>query len=341
MPTGDRDHNKLDVIAPRDTIERDLLNIWKDLLKQTDIGVRDNFFDLGGHSLLAVQLMQRIDAVFNRQLPLDILWASDGSIAALASFVRDEPQSGAFPELVPIKTGSRRPLFVMFNVGGNLHQYFELARALDTEQAVYGVQARGVYGKLRPDHTVEAMARHCIDSMRNVQPQGPYLVAGFCTGGIIAFEVARQLNAAGQRVALLALIDTAAPKDNAVERWLDEIATMRRDGIDVRQLQELAYFSALHPLGLGRFRQLRTIGEAHRWGFWSYRPRPYAHPIELFVAESSIGQDSGSKLGWDRWARGAIDVHRLPGGHADLVKPPIVNDLSARLQDRIYRAEKG
>ncbi len=341
MPAGERDDSKLDVIAPRDAIERDLVNIWRDLLKQTSIGVRDNFFDLGGHSLLAVQLMKRIDAVFNRQLPLDILWTSDGSIEAVANLMRDAPQPGAFPELVPIRTGSRRPLFMMFNVGGNLHQYFELARGLDAEQAVYGVQARGVYGSSPPDHRVEAMARHCIESMRSLQPEGPYLVAGFCTGGVIAFEVAQQLTAAGQRVALLALLDTHAPKANAVGWWLDEIAAMRRDGLNLRQLQELAYFSALDPLGLGRLRQLRTIGEAHRWGFWSYRPRPYTHAIELFVAEASAGQTTADKLGWTRWAHGVIRVHRLPGGHADLVKSPIVSDLSARLQESIDRAGIG
>jgi len=85
-------------------------------------------------------------------------------------------------------------------------------------------------------------------------------------------------------------------------------------------------------LKLRRLRQLRTTGEAHRWAHWSYRPRPLATPIELFITEESVGQTTTDNLGWYRWSRGAIRVHRLAGGHTDLVKPPIVDDLAARLQ---------
>ena len=96
----------------------------------------------------------------------------------------------------------------MHTMGGNLFHYYELARHLHAEQTVYGLQARGVFGTGRPDHTIEAIAAHCIESMRTVQPDGPYLVAGYSSGGVVAFEVAQQLAAAGQQVALLALLDT-------------------------------------------------------------------------------------------------------------------------------------
>ena len=198
-PPGERDETKSDLIAPHDKFELHLVKIWEDLLQLDRIGIRDNFFDLGGHSLLAVQLMDRIDQAFHRRLPLDTLWFRGGTIETLARILRDEVPSGPDTGLFLMKKGSRRPLFVVHTMGGNLFHYYDLARHLDAEQTVYGLQARGVYGTGRPDDTIEAIATHCIESMRTVQPQGPYLVAGFSSGGVVAFEVAQQLVAAGQR----------------------------------------------------------------------------------------------------------------------------------------------
>ena len=101
------------------------------------------------------------------------------------------------------------------------------------------------------------------------------------------------------------------------------------------------YFAVLHPLKLRRLRQLRTTEEAHRWAHWSYRPKPTTIPIELFIAEASVGQSTADNLGWSHWSQGAICIHRLPGMHTDLVKPPIVDDLAARLQACIDLAAPG
>jgi amino acid adenylation domain-containing protein len=328
-------------VAPRDNVELHLVKIWEDLLKRQSIGVRDNFFDLGGHSLLAVQLMKRIDVTFNRTLELDLLWSTDGSVEALAKVLRDGFRAGDNPELIPIKTGARRPLFVMFTIAGRLFFYYELARRLAPEQAVYGLQARGVFDAGRPDTTIPSIAAHCIDTMRKLQPHGPYLLAGYSAGGVVAYEVAQQLVAAGQKVELLALLDTFAPPATIMGRLRRGLMSLVRGKSDLRQLQELAYFAVLHSLKLGRLRQLRTTGEAHRWAHWSYRPAPSATPIELFVAEKSVAEAVADGLGWTRWTKGSIRIHRLPGSHTDLVKPPIVDDLAARLQACIDAAVQG
>jgi thioesterase domain-containing protein len=94
---------------------------------------------------------------------------------------------------VSIKSGTRRPLFVMFTIAGRLFFYYELARRLAPDQAVYGLQARGVFDAGRPDDTIEAIAAHCVETMRNLQPDGPYLLAGYSAGGVVAYEVAQQL----------------------------------------------------------------------------------------------------------------------------------------------------
>jgi amino acid adenylation domain-containing protein len=331
-PASGRDGNKSDCVAPRDSTELHLVKIWEDLLNLGPIGMRDNFFEVGGHSLLAVQLMDRIEKAFHRRLPLDTLWFRGGTVEALARILRDESPSGPEPEIVAMKKGSRRPLFVVHTMGGNLFHYYDLARRLDAEQTVYGLQARGVYGAGCPDHTVEAIAAHCIDSMRTVQPDGPYLVAGFSSGGVVAFEMAQQLAAARQPVALLALLDTYPPQAGTARIWIEELNAIRRRKLKLRHLQELAYFSVLHLLNLDGLRRMRTVGEAHRWAHWSYRPRPYAHPIAFFVAKVSAERAGADNLGWIRWANDNVRIHRLPGNHGDLVKPPVVDELATLLQ---------
>jgi thioesterase domain-containing protein len=340
-PIGASDGREHSTVAPRDNVELHLVKIWEDLLNRRSVGVRDNFFDLGGHSLLAVQLMKRIHMTFNRQLELDILWSGAGTIEALAKALREGFQAGENPELVHIKEGTRRPLFVMFTIAGRLLFYYELAQRLAADQAVCGLQARGVFDAGRPDHTIEAIAAHCIETMRKVQPDGPYLIAGYSSGGVVAYEVAQQLAAAGQPVELLALLDTFAPPATTAGLWRRELRSLFRGGSSVRQMQEFLYFAVLHSLGLGRLRQLRTAGEAHRWAHWMYRPRPNATPIDLFVAETSTGKSAADRLGWGRWTNSAIRIHRLRGSHVDLVKPPIVDDLAARLQQCIDRAGGG
>jgi thioesterase domain-containing protein len=131
-----------------------------------------------------------------------------------------------------MKKGSRRPLFVTHTMGGNLFHCYELARHLGAEQTVYGLQERGVNGTECPDHTIEAIERHCIESMRTAQPEGPYLITGFSSGGVVAFEVAQQLAAAGQRAALLARLDTYAPNARTARAWIDELAARLQTRID-------------------------------------------------------------------------------------------------------------
>jgi thioesterase domain-containing protein len=203
------------------------------------------------------------------------------------------------------------------------------------------MQARGIFDAGRPDDSVEAIATHCIDTMRRVQPDGPYLVAGYSAGGVVAYEVARQLVAAGQQMGLLAMLDTFAPPATKARLWRNELGPLLRRKPDLRKVQEFLYFATLHPLKLGRLRQMRTAEEAHRWAHWAYRPGPLAVPIDLFIAEKSIEQADSDNLGWTRWSQGDIRPHGLPGGHADLVKPPIVDDLAARLQACIDRTVPG
>jgi amino acid adenylation domain-containing protein len=217
------------VIAPRDTLEFRLTRIWENVLGFQPIGVTQNFFELGGHSLLAVRLMAHIQHEFGQPLPLATLFQA-ATVERLATTLRQQGTvSSGTSALVLMQAGNsrRRPLFLVHPVGGNVLCYADLVRHLGPRWPVYGLQAPGLYGEEEPHTQMETMAGHYVELLRAVQPEGPYLLGGWSLGGVIAFEMALQLQAWGETVALLALMDAHVlpPKQ---EPNLDE-ATLLKD----------------------------------------------------------------------------------------------------------------
>ncbi|NEP33690.1 amino acid adenylation domain-containing protein [Moorena sp. SIO3B2] len=199
-------------ILPRDPVERQLAQIWSEVLNVYPIGVQDNFFDLGGHSLIAVRLMSQIEKQFGKNLPLATIFKGQ-TIEQLATILRESTDSISWSALVPIQpNGSKRPFFLVPGGGGNVVYYSYLARYLSSDQPFYGLQAIGLDGESEPFTRIEDMAAHNIQEIQSIQPQGPYLLGGHSFGGAVALEMAQQLQKQGQKVALLAILDTTPPE---------------------------------------------------------------------------------------------------------------------------------
>ena len=199
-------------VAPRDDIELQVAQIWEELLQVRPIGVKDNFFQLGGHSLLAMRLVGLIEERFNQKLPVATLF-QEGTVEQIARLLREQSTQTLPPSIVPIKpSGKKSPFFFVHSAGGFVFCYTTLARHLDHEQPIYGLQAHGVDGDLEPHTSVEEMAAEYVKAIRVVQPQGPYQLGGWSFGGIVAFEMAQQLHAQGQEVSIVVLIDSVAPQ---------------------------------------------------------------------------------------------------------------------------------
>jgi thioesterase domain-containing protein len=193
---------------PRTLAEAQLTEIWEATLGVSPIGVDDDFFDLGGHSLLAVRMMARVRHRLGRSAPLTVLFRSP-TIAALARALSEHP--GAHDDAIVValrEEGDEPPLFCVHPVGGDVLCYVELARAMGAGRPVYGVRAQ--LSAAAPA-TIEAMAARYLKEIRRIAPSGPYLLAGWSMGGLIALEIARRLTAAGDDVGLLALLDTHPP----------------------------------------------------------------------------------------------------------------------------------
>src|SRR5439155_1105218 len=187
-----------------------LAQLWEEVLAVRPVGVRDDFFALGGHSLAAAQLFSRIERRFGKRLALATLTYAP-TVEQLARVIRngsDVPASC----LVPIQArGEQPPFFCVHGFGGGVIGYGALAQQLGPERPFFGLQARGVDGEAEPDDSIPAMAARYMEALRAVQPRGPYRLGGYCFGGVVAYEMACQLQAQGERVALLAVLAGYAP----------------------------------------------------------------------------------------------------------------------------------
>jgi thioesterase domain-containing protein/acyl carrier protein len=191
-----------------DDISRRLTDIWQEILGIESIGLGQNYFDLGGDSSLAVQMFAQIGNVFGIKLPLATLYEAP-TVDELAGILRGEISASRWSPLVAIQpNGLRPPFFCIHPHGGNVLVYRELSKQLGSDQPFFGLQSPGLDGSQEPITRIEDMAVLYLTEIRKAQPQGPYFLGGYCMGGAVAYEVACQLRAAGEEVALLALFDT-------------------------------------------------------------------------------------------------------------------------------------
>jgi len=252
------------VVAPTSVVEERLVGLWEELLGIRPIGIRDNFFELGAHSLLAVRLIDEIERLFGSRLSLATLF-EEPTVAHLATALHgageaEQDDAGAtrltgLVTVQPIRDDSaRRPLyFVHGDFWGGGFYTLNLSRHLGSDQPFYAFEQHGLHDERVPD-TIEAMAAHHVRTLRAHQPDGPYLLGGHCSAGLIAFEMARQLKGQGQRVDLLALVHTAVESRQyaLARRVVEPLGALV--GLDSRTRTKVA-----ESLG-GRLRRLDRLG---------------------------------------------------------------------------------
>ncbi|MFY9550790.1 MAG: amino acid adenylation domain-containing protein [Thermoanaerobaculia bacterium] len=333
-------------VAPRNAAEASIARIWCEILGLESVGIHDNFFDLGGHSLLAAQLAAKIEKQLGRQLALATIFRAP-TVAGLAEMLQEKRRSKRpFPSLVAVQPKGTRPPFFCVHANTGIVYYRELALLLGPNQPFYGLQAQGLDGKRAPYETVEQMAAHYVREVREVQPEGPYHLGGYSFGGKVAFEMARQLRAQGQRTALLAFFDTAnfplTPGPTRFEfvrnRTRIHIATLKTIGareklsyllgrtetllLLMRRAFTRGYEALFRPL----MRAQREVLNANRRASNSYVPGFYEGRVTIFRAEDQWRDFRNDRsladphLGWDELCGEGVEVHEVPGGHSSLME---------------------
>jgi thioesterase domain-containing protein/aryl carrier-like protein len=309
------------------------------------VGVTDDFFALGGDSLQAAALLRRLERAFGRNLTFAALLEAP-TVERQAEWLHNE-QAPRARCLVPLRPhGSRPPLFLVHLGGGHVLRYCEMTRHLPAEQPVYGIQARGLDGEAPPLRSIEEMASWYLREVRAVQPHGPYRIGGMCVGGVIALEMAQQLRAAGEEVALLAVLDTrqvpgvhggrAADRPGPLRRWITTLTALFAAGgrmAAVLRRGKRLWWRGRKRLLLLTSRQARRsfrILCACERARKKYRPRPYPGRITLFRCGSETDIPAHEKR-WAELAGGGLESHVIPGEHEELIKGPQARMLAEQI----------
>ncbi len=344
---------------PRDEVEQRLAQWWQELLGVEHVSIHQDFFDLGGHSLVALRLFTKIKNQFGQDLGLATLFEAR-TIEELANLIRKPQEQKAPVSVVGIRTGGSKPaLFLIHGVYGNVVKFQTLVQHLSPDQPVYGIQSQA-FDKTGPAlMRMEDLARHYLQGMRKHQPEGPYHFAGFSFGGIVAFEMARQLHAMGEHAGFVGLIDTWHPNRvhelNAKQTMSQKLARRiewlrdhlreisgpgrgeylkRRLNMRFKRIVYTIYDAAGKPVP----RSLENVGDINSFAAIHYKPGVYPGRIDIFRAEKAWGdQRLGHLLGWDGLAE-SIEVHEIPGGHLDIFASGVIEVVAREIEACLKRA---
>lgn len=340
------------VPPPSGALETALARCWCAALGRDAIGRHEDFFDLGGDSLQAIDLFLSIEKTLGRRLPRSVLLEA-GTIAEMAARIESLAPT---PRLVPLQPDGHRPvLFCVHDVNGEVLNFRALAHCLGTEQPFYGIQSVGLDGNVMPLLTVEDMAIRYIAELRAVQPDGPYHLAGYSMGGWIALEMAQQLRAAGQGVALLGLIDTHAeggPRHASVGLWIrrhltrlaalnrsDLVSYIARRFVNGSELLYLAVRQRSFVVAVRFFggvsartpRWLRRTADANVHAIRSYQARRYDGDAVLFQAKPDAWTPPDAYDGWKTLIAGRLGIKPIASQHSEILDAPQVESLAEAL----------
>ena len=325
---------------PASTMADILTPLWERLLQRPEIGLDDNFFDLGGDSLLAVQLFSEIERVCGREMaPVTIYCAP--TIASLAAVLED-PTGLRLPPLLQLKVGTDEPpIFLAHGLAGTAMDFFQLVKYIETQRPIYGMQAKGTDGVDEPLDRIEDLAQYHLDAVRELQPHGPYFLIGYSLGGLVTLEMAQRLTAEGEKVALLAMLESYPhPQFLSLRqrvRLSARLATHRattvgrlpiRDALSyiVRPSERRSYVSreengntAHHvPAGAPRTPTMQRAREFAYRSLTRYRPHFYSGGIRFVRAEIVTDFPDDPAAIWSSLAR-EFHVDSVPGDHLGIL----------------------
>jgi amino acid adenylation domain-containing protein len=347
--------------APETKLECALTEIWRELLRIDRVGVNDNFFELGGHSLLAATLMLRIGDETGQNVPVSILFEAP-TIAELARKLGCGVFSESSAVLVPLHKPDRdvglTPFFYVDALGNSLFAIHKMASLLRRDRAIYALQYPG-FARQRPQTgSIETIEETYLSEIQKIQPNGPYYLGGYCIGGLIAYEIAQQLRAAGQKVELLVLIEAFVPgklqylhERTGLTEFLDNhIAEfLLRSGRSRMDYLKLVFTNSVHrakrALGWREPEVLvhqQRINEANARIAKEYVPKPYAGKIiHLMGSDVPSRAYADRRLAWSSLAAGGFEVFVVPGTHYSWADESNIRVTAERLQVYLDRADAG
>jgi amino acid adenylation domain-containing protein len=352
--------------SARTTIEKKLVQIWSKVLAVDPIGIHDDFFDLGGDSLAAASLIAELKGEFDVDLPIGAL-VYFPTIERLGRHIETERlsrESTAAYSLVQLQSGNPGKPVVFFIPGGiggdsEFFVYARLSRHIGSEYSVFGLKSRSAEGTQSSQTSVQEMAQDYIRAIRSFQPGGPYYVIGECSGGIVAYEIAQQMQTEGEKIALLMLMDAPRPDFSLeVRRRLKGLfhpiltnqyvialifvwGQLRKRTLreKIRYLINKSGKFVEGAMAVRHNRAIEHVQDSYSRAIYAYRPKPYTGKITLLVHEEFDGNNKEPTLGWKGLVSGGIERHALAGNHETYIREH-VQAAAREIRECIERAER-
>ncbi|MDJ0567708.1 MAG: thioesterase domain-containing protein, partial [Pleurocapsa sp. MO_192.B19] len=350
-------------IAPRNSVEVLLATTWQETLKLDRVGINDNFFELGGQSFLALQVISKINQKLSTDISLSVLFQHP-TIAKLAALIVEDRdilvQSNC---LVPIQIeGTQPPLFCIHPVGGQVMAYKHLANCLGSDRPIYGLQSRAINDPTQEHSSIEEMASEYTKAILQERPQGPYYLMGWSMGGVLAVNIAKQLEQQEQQVAFVGLVDAFLIPEKTPTKKRDPFvelasifgsvfveALMDLDEIEQQVLREtLVNLSSsdrlekmltwgqkrnilANDISLDVLQKQLTLTEIHEKLLGNHRAPKIQTKLHIWWALDRLGLTL-SHTDWGKYTTGGSYTKALAGNHFSIVNPPNVEMLAQDLQ---------
>ncbi len=347
-------------VAPRTENEKLIAAIWAKLLGLEEVSIRDDFFELGGHSLIAVQAMTNLEKETGKRLPLASLFEAP-TVERLSQLLETNERAKNFDSLVAIKPkGNKMPLYIVHGFGMNVLLFNNVAKNMDPQQPVYALQAKGLNADNYDDSPdrMEDIAAYYVSEILKQNPEGPYAIAGYSLGGIIGFEMAKQLKAMGKEIKMLAMFDTYADNSNYFNPFLLNVTKKFRRQFPkmlfiLRSFFRQPWQTFLYQAEFvnGKFRRLfgmksKSEDEApsyddklaakYEYAYVNYKMTPYDGEIDLFKVKTRLYYlDDMIYLGWNQFAQKGVNVYEITGDHKTFLYPPHDKEFARILQQAL------
>ncbi len=343
---------------PTNEVEMILEDIWKSNLDLERVDIYDDFFELGGHSAIALKILGLVEQKLGKRLPMTS-FLENRSIAQLARLVSDTKTKQRWNCVVPLKPeGTKTPLYIIHGGNHNVLTFKGLAENMDKDQPVFGIQAKGLDGKVPPDDNVNDIAKGYIEEVKVLNPNGPYALSGFCFGGMIAYEMARLLRAEGKEVTLVAMFDCVIePHLHQSNFTLKKIMAKtyrlvhliyiglrmftswknfkERIGLEIKRFKKLLSKSKKQPKDTSTkvFQSSPEVDRAHELAELKYQISPQDIVIDIFKPLDSVQfVHEPDFFGWKRVGVKGIRQHTIRGNQASMFVSPNVEGFSEKLQ---------
>jgi thioesterase domain-containing protein/NRPS condensation-like uncharacterized protein len=348
-------------VAPHDALEMQIAGIWETAMGLKNVSIRDSFFDLGGRSLAAMRIVSRINKTYSLDFGLATLFTGN-TVERMAELVRKRLSAFGSSSIVPMQPhGSAEPLFIIHGAGGNIIRFYQLAMLLGTDHPVYGIQAQSLLVGQPALLRIEDQAAFYLTEIRERQPKGPYYFLGYSFGGTVALEIAHQLEALGDKVELLAMLDSRQTdcvvdtrrKNSIVARLDRRIMRFLGNFVSLSLGEKITYlwgklvtrtlrrsYAMASAMGLRSVPPFMKSTDDISWvAAMNYKTKPWSGTITLFRTAIQPDPYLPQDLGWSTFAKGGIEVHELPGDHDLIFQKMNIPVLATKLRDCLNRCD--